>query len=127
MTEHHVTTVFDGSDVVSTICAQGKKDEADEFLRTIDKPDQAKFQRYLERLRDGHQVKSPENMRHIKVPDPKSKGAEVHELKVHRNGGLRLYGVRFGGRWYFTHGAKKVKDSAVPAEAAKAFRIFWGD
>jgi phage-related protein len=127
MTEQHVTPVFDGSDVVSTICANGTKDEADEFLRTLNKQDQAKFQRYLERLRDGHHVKSPENMRHIKATDPRSKGAEVHELKVHRNGGLRLYGVRFNDRWYLTHGVQKVKDSAVPGEAAKAFRIFWGD
>lgn len=128
MTEQHVTPVFDGNDTVNTICAQGDKDEADEFLRAIDAKNKTKFQRYLEYLRDGHQVKSPENMRHIKVQDPRGMGAEVHELKIHRDGGLRLYLVRFERRWYATHGVRrKVKDAAVPAEAHKAFKIFWGD
>jgi phage-related protein len=127
MTEHNVSPVFDGQDVVYTICEHGKKDQADEFLRTLDQQSQAKFQRYLERLRDGHHVKSPENMRHISAADPRGQGAEVHELKVHRDGGLRLYMVKFNGRWYLTHGTKKVKDRNVPAEAQKAFRIFWGE
>jgi len=127
MTEHNVTPVFDGNDTVNTICAHGDKDEADEFLRTLNAASKAKFQRYLEYLRDGHRIKSPENMRHINVADPMNKGAEVHELKVHRDGGLRLYIVRYGGRWYATHGTKKVKDSAVPREAQKAFHIFWGE
>jgi len=128
MTEQNVTPVFDGNDVVSTICAHGAKDEADEFLRTLDRANQAKFHRYLERLRDGLHVKSPENMRHIKgVKDPKDQGAEVHELKVHRDGGLRLYLVRYAGRWYITHGVKKVKDSGVPKQARRAFAIFWNE
>jgi phage-related protein len=127
MTEQNVTPVFDGNDVVNTICGHGKKDQADEFLRTLDQKNQAKFQRYLERLRDGQQVKSPENMRHIKALDPQHQGAEVHELKVHRDGGLRLYLVRFVDRWYITHGAKKASDRQVLAQAERAFRIFWGD
>lgn len=60
MTEQHVLPVFDGSDVVSTISCEGERDEANEFLSTLDERDQARFQRYLERLRDGLHVKSPE-------------------------------------------------------------------
>lgn len=128
MTEQHVLPVFDGSDVVSTISCKGERDEANEFLSTLDERDQARFQRYLERLRDGHQVKSPENMRHIKgAKDPHDDGAEVHELKTHSGGGQRLYLVRYKKRWYATHGKKKGSDKAVPKEAEKAFRIFWGD
>ena len=127
MAQQHVTPVFDGHDTVNTICAAGAKDEADEFLRTIDKRDQAKFQRYLERLRDGFQIKSPENMRQIKgVAD--ARGAEVHELKSHGGGGARLYVVRYHGRWYATHGVRrKVSDRAVSTQGEKALRIFWGD
>jgi phage-related protein len=128
MTEHDVTPVFDGDDTVFTICGRGAKDQGDEFLRTLDRQNQAKFHRYLERLRDGQHVKSPENMRHISgVKDPQGQGAEVHELKVHRDGGLRLYLVRFNERWYITHGVKKVKDSGVPDQARKALRIFWNN
>ncbi|MFL0713202.1 MAG: type II toxin-antitoxin system RelE/ParE family toxin [Microcella pacifica] len=128
MTQHNVSPIFDGSDSVNTICRVGAPDRADEFLRGLDARDQARFQRYFERLRDGHRVKSPENMRHISgVTDSKAPGATVHELKVHSRGGLRLYVVRFEGRWYATHGVKKVKDSAVPAEARKALRIFSGE
>lgn len=127
MTQHNVSPVFDGSDVVNTICVAGESDRADEFLRGLDTKDLARFQRYFERLRDGHHVKSPDNMRHIVgVTDSAVPGATVHELKVHSRGGSRLYVVRFEGRWYATHGVKKVKDNAVPAEARKALRIFSG-
>lgn len=60
MTEQPVLPVFDGSHVVSTISCEGERDEANEFLSTLDERDQARFQRYLERLRDGLHVKSPE-------------------------------------------------------------------
>lgn len=128
MTERSVTPLFSDSDVVNTICAEGEVDDAEHFLNTLDRVERARFKRYFERLRDGHHIKSPENMRHIsEVRDPKGKGAEVHELKSHTRGGLRLYVVRFEKRWYATHGVKKVKDRAVPDQARKAFRIFWGD
>lgn len=122
-----VSPVYDGYDNVCTISGPNGKDEADEFLRTISTADQAKFDRYLRYLRDGHHVRSPENMRHIKgVTDPAQKGAEVHELKVHRNGGLRLYLVKFGDRWYATHGVmKKPSDKDVPKHAKRAFAIFY--
>jgi putative component of toxin-antitoxin plasmid stabilization module len=128
MTEQHVIPVFEGSDVVSTISCKGERDEASEFLSTLNERDQARFQRFLERLRDGYHIKSPENMRHIKgARDPRDGGAEVHELKTHNGGGHRLYLVRYRDRWYLTHGKKKVSDRAVLKEAKKAFRIFWGD
>jgi putative component of toxin-antitoxin plasmid stabilization module len=127
MTEHQLSPVFEGHNNVCIIGRYDGDDNASDFLKAIDDKDAGKFRRYLERLRDGFHVSSPENMRHIKVPDPKGAGAEVHELKVHRNGGLRLYLVRFESRWYLTHGGKKVADSKVPKEAAKAFAIFWND
>lgn len=129
MTERRVTPtpVFDGHDTVFTVSNANGEDEGDEFIRSLQPRDQAKFQRYLERLRDGHRIKSPENMRHIKgVADPKGMGAEVHELKSHNQGGLRLYVVRFQGRWYVTHGARKGSDKDVNKNAKKALSIFWG-
>lgn len=127
MTEHRLTQVFEGHNNVCIISRSDGDNHVSDFLNEIDDKDAGKFKRYLERLRDGLQVKSPENMRYIKVADPKDAGAEVHELKIHRNGGLRLYLVRFEKRWYITHGTKKVADSKVPKEAAKAFAIFWND
>lgn len=128
MSEQKVNPVFDGHDNVFTITGPNGKDEAEEFLSTLAEKEQARFQRYLERLRDGQQVKSPENMRHIKqVKDPKGMGAEVHELKSHSGGGLRLFVVRYHSKWYLTHGGKKVSERRVPVEAARAFDIFWNE
>ncbi|WP_194421835.1 hypothetical protein [Microbacterium abyssi] len=72
MTEQRVTPtpVFDGSDVVFTVSNAKGEDEGLEFISSLEIRDQAKFQRYLERLRDGHHIKSPENMRHIVAKDP---------------------------------------------------------
>jgi putative component of toxin-antitoxin plasmid stabilization module len=123
-----VTPIFDGHDNVCTVTGPNGRDEACDFLTTLVHADQGKFHRYLEYLRDGRHVKSPENMRHIKgVTDPHDMGAEVHELKVHRSGGLRLYLVRYNDRWYATHGVRKVSDKQVPKQAAKAYQIFWND
>ncbi|MFC9560033.1 type II toxin-antitoxin system RelE/ParE family toxin [Agromyces sp. NPDC056965] len=117
--------VFDGYDNVFTMSGPNGRDEAHEFLSTLDKKDQARFQRYLVYLRDGHQVKSPEHMRRLHVKDHRD--AEVHELKTHSNGGLRLYVVRWNGKWYLTHGGKKVAERKVTQEAKRALAIFWGD
>ncbi|KJL26205.1 hypothetical protein RL72_01140 [Microbacterium azadirachtae] len=127
MTEQGVTPtpVFDGSDAIFTVSNAKGEDEGDEFIRSLQARDQAKFQRYLEWLRDGHHIKSPENMRHIAAKDPMDRGAEVHELKTHNQGGLRLYLVRFQGRWYITHGDRKGSDRQVVKNAKKAFAIFW--
>lgn len=129
MTEQRVTptAVFDNSDVVFTVSNAKGEDEGDEFISSLQTRDQTKFQRYLEYLRDGHHIKSPENMRQINgVKDPMGRGAEVHELKTHRQGGLRLYVVRFQDRWYITHGDRKGGDRQVVKNAKKAFAIFWG-
>lgn len=53
-------------------------------------------------------------------------GAQVFELKVHQGPGWRLYAIRYGNRWYLTHGRKKPKDKRVNAEVAKAISIFAG-
>lgn len=118
--------MFDGHDNVCTITGQNGKDEAEEFLTTLDRVPQARFNRYLERLRDGHHVKSPEHMRQLKgVNDPQGKGAQVHELKVNIGAGYRLYLIKFNGRWFATHGGKKVSERAVIREIRRAFAIFW--
>jgi len=128
LTEHDVSPIFDGIDIVNTIARRGETDAAEEFLTNVSPRVTARYERYFARLRDGHHLKSPEHMAHIKqVRDPHDKGAEVHELKVHMDGGYRLYVVRFEGRWYATHGVRKGSDRAVPKEARKAFAIFWGD
>lgn len=126
MTERTVTAVFADSDIVFTVSDANGVDEGEEFICSLGRTDQARFRRYLERLRDGYQIKSPENMRHIKgLDDSFSKGAQVHELKSHSGGGLRLYLVRFKGRWYVTHGARKGSDRMVIKQAKKALSIFW--
>lgn len=127
MTKREVTPIFDNEDVVNTICDPGGTDLAVEFINSLDDRDAAIFRRYFQYLHQGARIKSPYNMRHIsQVADRTGGGAEVHELKIHRNGGLRLYVVKFGDRWYATHGRKKPKDSKVPAEARKALAIFYG-
>lgn len=101
------------------------RDAANEFLSTLGHVDQARFNRFLLALEEGQRVKSPQHMRHLNVTD--EQGAEVHELKTHSNGGLRLYVVRYGARWYCTHGGKKVHERRVPREARKALAIFWDE
>lgn len=126
MTQQQVANVFDGSDVINTVSRSGSGDLAVEFLNAIDQKELARFLRFFERLRDGHHVRSPENMRHIKgVEDPNGDGAEVHELKVHSGGGRRLYLVKYNSKWYATHGLlSKPADKKVPKEARRALEIF---
>lgn len=128
MTEQPKTLirVFDDSDVVFTVINDGGENEGKEFVDSLQEQDKAKFRRYFEWLKNGHHIKSPENMRFISGNDPKDRGAEVHELKTHRQGGRRLYVVHFEGRWYVTHGDRKGGDKQVVKNAKKAFAIFWG-
>lgn len=128
MTKLLVSPIFENEDVVFTIGLKGGTDKAAEFIQSLQLRDQAKFRKYFEFLRYGHHIKSPENMRHIKeVRDPTGGNAQVHELKVHSGGGLRLYLVAHEGRWYATHGRKKPKDREVPKEAQKALNLFYAD
>ena len=123
MTQHGVSPVFEGSDVVSTI--GGNRDEAAEFLLSCDARVQARFRRYLTRIKDGQSIKSPEAIRHLRTVSSGSlAGARVYELKVHDGPGWRLYIVKYHSRWYVTHGRKKPKDKLVPAEIEKALTIF---
>lgn len=128
MTKLVISPIFDNEDVVFTVGIAGKTDEAEAFLLQLESRHQARFRKYFVYLKEGKQIKSPVNMRHIKgVRDPTGGNAEVHELKVHDAGGLRLYVVKFQNRWYATHGRKKPKDKDVPKEAKKAFGIFFID
>lgn len=123
MTQGGLVPVFSGSDVV--LLVTGGRDDAESFLLSCEKRVQSRFRRYLERLRDGHLLQSPEFIRHLETVDAGScKGAQVFELKVHEGPGWRLYIIRFGDKWYVTHGRKKPKDKLVAQEVAKSIAIF---
>ena len=122
MTVHSVRSLLPGSRTVLAIVRVNGNCDASDFIAGLRLQSRAKFQSYFERLRDGHHVKSPENMRFLQSD---RYGAKLHELKVHSDGGLRIYVVEFDNKWLATHGVKKVKDNRVPAEVAKAFGIFY--
>ncbi|WP_169053864.1 hypothetical protein [Agromyces sp. H66] len=92
--------------------------DALQFIQSLDKRYQARFKRYFERLRDGHQIQSPEHIRRL------NDGSEpaVHELKADK---YRLYLIRVGSRWFVTHGRPKPNDNQVTKETQKARAIFW--
>ena len=96
----------------------GGSDAVDFFTR-LDNRFKARYQRYLEYLRDGIPIKSPENFRRLSPagPDP-----TVFEIKVDK---YRLYIVRNNVSWYATHGREKPKDNQVPREVTKALAIYW--
>jgi hypothetical protein len=121
LSEQHVGRVFDDSDVVVTIIQPNGRDDASDFIETLANAPKARFQKYFEYLRDKHHIRSPENMRHLSTT---LSGLELHELKVHSNGGLRLYIVKYENRWFATHGRKKPKDNQVNKEIDKALAIF---
>ncbi|WP_125615966.1 hypothetical protein [Specibacter cremeus] len=79
---------------------------------------QARYQRYLEYLRDGTPIKSPENYRTLRR---EADGLVVAELKVDK---YRLYVVNHGIYWFVTHGREKPKDNRVGAEIDKALDIY---
>ena len=127
MTKRNVTPVFDDRDNVFTISGANGKDEGLEFICSLDKRAQARFQFMLRKLSDGHHLKSPEHMRHLSSNDPEHRGAHVHELKVSLGPGWRLYVVQWNGSWYVTHGLRKPKDNKVPQQIARAFETFHVD
>ena len=107
------------NDIVRAMVRRGGGCDAKNFIQSLDRRFQARYQRYLEYLRDGVSIKTPENFRRLSPP-----GAEpiVFEIKVDK---YRLYLVRFNLNWNATHGRTKPKDNQVPKEIQKALEIFW--
>lgn len=93
--------------------------DAVDFLKALQPRYRARYQRFLEYLRDGVPIKSPENFRRLSTSgsDP-----AVFEIKVDK---YRLYIVRDNVAWFATHGRDKPKDNQVSREADKALNIFW--
>ena len=119
MTEPHVIRMLPNSDIVRAMVRRGGGCDAKEFIQSLDRRFQARYQRYLEYLRDGVSIKTPENFRRL---SPHGAEPIVFEIKVDK---YRLYIVRFQMNWYATHGRAKPKDNQVPREIQKALEIFW--
>lgn len=120
MTEHPHTLLLPPSPRIIGLVRSNGVGEAVEFLRSLDDRQKSRYQRYFEYLRDGHHIKSPENMRHLRTPHDTY---ELHELKDHRNGGTRLYLAAYESAWLVTHGVRKVADSKVPRQIDHALEI----
>lgn len=119
MTEH-TRRLLSGCDTVLAVNRRSGGSDAVDFFVRLDRRFRARYQRYLEYLRDGTPIKSPENFRRLSGsgPDP-----TVFEIKVDK---YRLYVVRYDAIWYATHGRVKPKDNQVPREVDKALEIFAG-
>ncbi|MFJ6003556.1 hypothetical protein [Arthrobacter sp. NPDC092385] len=118
MTEH-TKEILPGCDVVLAMVRRSGECPTEAFLGSLDRRFLARYQRYFERLRDNHSIKSPENLRFLRSG---SNGTQVFELKADK---YRLYVVKHMMTWYTTHGVAKVKDNRVPGEIDKALSIFW--
>lgn len=118
MTEHAQRLLPDCDSVFAMNRRSGGSD-AVAFLRGLQPRYAARYQRYLEYLRDGTPIKSPENFRRLSAPGTTP---VVYEIKVDK---YRLYVVHHNLCWYATHGREKPKDNRVPTEVEKAFNIFW--
>lgn len=118
MTEHTMRFWPDCGTVLAMKRKSGGSD-AIEFLQRLQPRYKARYQRYLEYLRDGTPIKSPENLRRLSTGggDP-----TVFEIKVDK---YRLYMIRNNVSWYATHGREKPKDSRVAREIEKSLTIFW--
>lgn len=120
MTEHlrsPIELLDDCGTILGLVRSSGRCDSV-EFIQGLQKRFQARYQRYLEYLRDGTPIKSPENYRQLWR---ESSGLVVAELKADK---YRLYLVNTGIYWYATHGRDKPKDNRVPAEIEKALDIY---
>lgn len=118
MTEH-ARRMLPDSDTVFAMNRRSGGSDAVEFLQRLQPRFRARYQRYLEYLRDGVPIKSPENFRRL---SPSGAEPVVYEIKVDK---YRLYVVHHQLRWYATHGREKPKDNQVPREVEKALAIFW--
>jgi hypothetical protein len=118
--------ILEDSDVTLGVVLPNGKCEVNDFIAALPKIVRARFRRFLERLRDGQQIKTPEHMRYM---ESDSLGNQLHELKNHKPA-VRLYLFKLAEpvgstRWIATHGTEKVKDSRVPAEMERAWKIFY--
>lgn len=118
MTEH-ARRLLPDCDTVFAMNGRSGGSDAVEFLYRLQPRFKARYQRYLEYLRDGVPIKSPENFRRL---SPSGADPTVYEIKVDK---YRLYVVHNQLRWYATHGRDKPKDNQVPREVEKALAIFW--
>ncbi|MET3635679.1 hypothetical protein ABIC52_000449 [Curtobacterium oceanosedimentum] len=111
MAEPRGKRLLEGSDAILGIEQTDGSCEAEAFIQKQPKQVQARYKRYLERLRDGLPVKNPEHMRPL---DSDSLGNEMHELKNHSPSATRLYIMKLGTptngtKWIATHGGPKPK------------------
>lgn len=91
-----------------------------EFLSGLGANEQARFRALLEQLCEVGFLRAPEVMRRLEVAgDPR-----IHEVKVHKGPGYRLYLVQKSRLWLATHGSKKPKDSRVQNEVERARKIY---
>lgn len=118
MTEH-TRRLLPDCDTVFAMNRRSGGSDAVTFLQQLQPRFRARYQRYLEYLRDGIPIKSPENFRRLSPPGP---DPVVFEIKVDK---YRLYIIRNNVGWYATHGREKPKDNQVPREITKALSIFW--
>jgi len=86
------------------------------WLESLDAAAQTAFRGRFEHLCDVGQLRSPGSWRAL--------DQGVFEVKVHAGPGYRLYMLRDGNDFTATHGREKPKDKKVPAEVAKARRVF---
>ncbi|MHA3685080.1 hypothetical protein ACXR2W_12590 [Leucobacter sp. HY1908] len=115
----HIRRLWSSCDTVFAMNRRPGKSDAFDFIQALQLRFRVRYERYLEYLRDGIPIKSPENFRRLSSAgeDP-----TVYEIKVDK---YRLYVVRYQACWYVTHGRVKPKDSQVPREVRKALDIFW--
>lgn len=118
MSEHKVR-LWPDCDTVFAMQRRSGRNDAIDFIQALQSRYRARFQRYLEYLRDEIPIKSPENFRRL---SPTGDEPIVYEIKVDK---YRLYVVRYQLCWYATHGREKPKDSQVTREIRKALDIFW--
>ncbi|WP_417554330.1 hypothetical protein [Microbacterium sp.] len=118
MTEHIRRLLSDCNTVFAMNRRSGGSDAVN-FLKRLQPRFLARYQRYLEYLRDGIPIKSPENFRRLS-----GAGADpiVYEIKVDK---YRLYVVHHQACWYATHGREKPKNNQVGREVDKSLSIFW--
>jgi hypothetical protein len=118
MTEPHFLRLLGDTDVVVGVVRTNGRCDARDFIQKLQPRYQARYQRFLEYLRDGIPIQSPEHVRRL---SPSGEFPVVYELKADK---YRLYVVRDSQRWYVTHGRDKPKDNRVGAEIDKALSIY---